>query len=211
MSDSAWFKDVEKRFLVQLYQKCQGYQWMCFRSATLYSILNNCMIIPAIISNSSLTVLNAELKESDYIRTITMAISGTTAVLIGVSSFLRLPEKSGFFSFQKARYDRLQSQIQTELITPSGRDPQEIISDVRAQYSNLEENYVYAIPRYVSYTYRKLVKGRDVAVPIICNGLDNLNYIATEFPTEVVVSAVNTHGENANTESTNTESTNTED
>ena len=102
-----------------------------------------------------------------------MAISGSTAILIGISSFLRLPEKSSFFSFQKARYDRLQSHIQTELITPSGRDPQEVVNDVRAQYSNLEENYIYAIPRYVSSSYRDMVANRNIAVPIICNGFDN--------------------------------------
>jgi len=170
---SNWFKTVEKKFLIQLNQKCQGYQWMCFRSSTLYSIINNIFIISAIISNGILTVLNAEYKESNSVRKVTMAISGSTAILIGISSFLRLPEKSSFFSFQKARYDRLQSHIQTELITPSGRDPQEVVNDVRAQYSNLEENYIYAIPRYVSSSYRDMVANRNIAVPIICNGFDN--------------------------------------
>ena len=180
MSD--WFKNIEKKFLVQLYQKCQGYQWMCFRSATIYSVLNNCLIIPAIISNSLLTVLNAEFKDSESIRTSTIFISGSTAILIGISSFMRLPEKASFFSFQKARYDRLQSQIQTELVTPSGRDPQEVVNDVRTQYSNLEENYIYAIPRHVSNSYKTIVdnQGTNIGVPIICNGFDTFDIIGEE-------------------------------
>ena len=177
-----WFKDIEKRYLVGICQKCYGYQWMCYRASNMYSWCNNFLIIPTIIANAAVTVLNAEIRDSENIRILTMAISGGSAVMIGLSSFLRLQEKSSFFSSQKSRYNRLQSQIITELITPSGRDPQEVISDVKSQYGNLEENYIYPIPSIISTRYDILAKKNKISAPVACNsGLEKELFIGSDL------------------------------
>ncbi len=151
------FSSSELRLLRNVMHQCDNFYCLSIRASRLYSILNICCMVPVIIGNTVLIVLNSRTYNSEYDYSIwlaTVVITTMCASLSGVCTFGKFAEKSAFFFSQRARFSRLRGTICHEMASPGMRVAREFTLSATQTLQELEESQDHDVPWIVTIRHK---------------------------------------------------------
>ena len=151
------FSSSELTLLKNVINQCDNFYYLSLRASRLYTFLNSFCMVPVIIGNTVLIVLNSRTYQSEYNYSIwlfTVIMTTLCASLGGICTFGKFAEKSAFFFSQRSRFSRLRGSICHELASPGVRIAREFTLYATQTIQELEESQDHDIPWIVTIGHK---------------------------------------------------------
>lgn len=151
------------------------YEYLCFRTNSLYSILNKCFLIPSILLSSSLALFNSNYfksSEDNNIVLFNVIGNGVLTLLITLQNAFKFGEKSDYFFNMKKKFSKLHNTLNNEIVHQISelKINQTKLIDFMTEYDHLDQSIHYEFPRYIINDTRH--KFKKYSLPTICNGVE---------------------------------------
>lgn len=151
------------------------YEYLCFRTNSLYSILNKCFLIPSILLSSSLALFNSNYfksSEDNNVVLFNVIGNGLLTLLIALQNAFKFGEKSDYFFNMKKKFSKLHNTLNNEIINQISnlRINQTKLLEFMTEYDHLDQSIHYEFPRHIIVDTRK--KFSHYSLPTICNGVE---------------------------------------
>jgi hypothetical protein len=151
------------------------YEYMCFRTNSLYSILNKCFLVPSICLSSGLALFNSNYfknTEDNNITVFNVVGNGILTLMIALQNAFKFGEKSDYFFNMKKKFSKLHNTLNNEIINQISnlRINQTKLLEFMTEYDHLDQSIHYEFPRHIIIDTRK--KFSHYSLPTICNGVE---------------------------------------
>jgi len=151
------------------------YEYMCFRTNSIYSILNKCFLVPSIFLSSGLALFNSNYfknTEDNNITVFNVVGNGILTLLIALQNAFKFGEKSDYFFNMKKKFSKLHNTLNNEIINQISnlKINQTKLLDFMTEYDHLDQSIHYEFPRHIIVDTRK--KFSHYSLPTICNGVE---------------------------------------
>lgn len=151
------------------------YEYLCFRTNSLYSILNKCFLVPSILLSSSLALFNSNYfknSEDNSVVLFNVIGNGVLTLLIALQNTFKFGEKSDYFFNMKKKFSKLHNTLNNEIVHQISdlKINQTKLIDFMTEYDHLDQSIHYEFPRHIIVDTRK--KFKKYSLPTICNGVE---------------------------------------
>lgn len=155
------------------------YEYMCFRTNSLYSLLNRCFLIPSIFVSSGLALLNSNYfrdnidnNESNTLKILNISGNGILTLLIALQNAFKFGEKADYFFNMKKKFSKLHNTLNNEIVNQisSQRINQSKLLESMTEYDHLDQSIHYEFPRNIICDTKG--KFKHYSLPTICNGIE---------------------------------------
>lgn len=155
------------------------YEYMCFRTNSLYSLLNRCFLIPSIFVSSGLALLNSNYfrdnidnNESNTLKILNISGNGILTLLIALQNAFKFGEKADYFFNMKKKFSKLHNTLNNEIVNQisSQRINQSKLLESMTEYDHLDQSIHYEFPRSIIRDTKG--KFKHYSLPTICNGIE---------------------------------------
>lgn len=149
---------------------------LCNQAQIHYNRIKTILQLPLIITSSVMSIINSSFsydKDANALRIINITNNMTTALLLGISNFLKINEKQQNFKISYEKFHKLSSSIETKSISKD-EITVEYVNEVILNYDSLCEIISYDIPEYIKKRVRAEYATKKT-LPVIINGINKLD------------------------------------
>ena len=128
---------------------------LCELSNNHYTFVKNMINIPLILINTSMTILNSIIEDSNDLKIPNIILNSLTGVIIGLVSSFKVYEKIQTFHQLQSKFNKLTSNIEKELILNIDDITSDEINNFIETYDNLIDNMEYPISHSIKDKVKK--------------------------------------------------------
>lgn len=158
--------NIELELLKSYKDKAYIMSLLCEQSYNHYSFVKNLINIPLILINTSMTILNSIIENSNDLKIPNIILNSSTGLIIAFVSQYKLYEKINEFHQLQNKFNKLSTNIEKKLILDIEGLSDNDINGYIETYDILIDNMVYPISDDIKNKIKKQFKEK-LALPAI--------------------------------------------
>ena len=158
--------NIELELLKSYKDKAYIMGLLCEQSYNYYSFVKNMINIPLILINTSMTILNSIIENSNDLKIPNILLNSSTGLIIAFVSQYKLYEKINEFHQLQNKFNKLSSNIEKKLILDMDNILDSDINGYIETYDILIDNMVYPINDKIKNKIKKQFQEK-LALPAI--------------------------------------------
>jgi hypothetical protein len=128
---------------------------LCEQSYNHYSFIKNMINIPLILINSTMTVLNSIIDNSNDLKIPNILLNSTTGLIIAFTTNFKVYERINSFHQSQSKYNKLYTDIEKILILNPDEITNEKINNIIETYEALIDNMEFSISNRIKERVKK--------------------------------------------------------
>ena len=130
-------------------------QLLCEQSYNHYSFIKNLINLPLILINSTMTVLNSIIDNSNDLKIPNILLNSTTGLIIAFTTNFKVYERINSFHQLQSKYNKLYTDIEKILILNPDEITNEKINNIIETYEALSDNMEFSISDRIKQKVKK--------------------------------------------------------
>ena len=147
------------------------YSVLLNKSHIYYGRLKTLFRIPIILTSSVMSVINGSIMpDNEVLKYTNISFNLLTAIILGLSSTLKLEEKHQCFCNAERKFLKLSSKIEQKLMNDTDIITNDYVNEIMNEYDMIVENIDYDIPQFIAKRVRDEYATKKT-LPLLINGI----------------------------------------